>query len=126
METLALRADSSSVALARAFVGRVASKQLEDAFVAELLTSELVTNVVRHAPRGLTVGVEAGPPFRVEVHDGRSPTEAFRKRFADPPEVHPTAHSGRGLLLLHELATRFGVEDGVGTGKIVWFELSAT
>lgn len=123
METLALPADSSSVAKARAFVRQLASEHLADPFPAELLTSELVANVVNHAPRGLAVSVEPGPPFRVEVHDGATATPAFRRLIANPPPAQPVdAPGGRGLLLVHELATRVGIHDEP-SGKVVWFEL---
>lgn len=89
-----------------------------------LLTSELVTNVIRHAHTAVTVAVEPGPPFRVEVHDGVAATEAFRDLIArKPPPAPHTASSGRGLSLLHDLAARFGLDDDPDGGKVVWFEL---
>ena len=90
----------------------------------ELLTSELVANVVRHADTDVTVTVRVGPPFRVEVHDGVAATDAFRAMVAEPP---PTADvssiRGRGLGIVHTLATRIGLDDDPDGGKVVWFEL---
>jgi anti-sigma regulatory factor (Ser/Thr protein kinase) len=124
METLALPVDPTSVARARAFVRAAATGHLDDPFAAELLTSELVGNVVSHAPRDLTVAVDAGPPFRVEVHDGAVATSAFRRLVAQgPPPAPAFATSGRGLVLVHELAARVGMVEEPGQGKVVWFEL---
>jgi anti-sigma regulatory factor (Ser/Thr protein kinase) len=39
---------------------------VSDVACAVLLTSELVTNVVRHARTDATITVDVGPPFRVE------------------------------------------------------------
>ena len=123
MRVIALPADATSARRARSFVGEVASSLLPDPSSAVLLTSELVANVVRHAHTDLTVSVEPGPPFRVEVHDGVGATEAFRTLIARKPPAADTALSGRGLGLVHDLAARLGIEDDPGGGKVVWFEL---
>jgi anti-sigma regulatory factor (Ser/Thr protein kinase) len=124
METIALPAESASVATARAFVRRFAHDHLADPFPAELLTSELVANVVAHAPRGLKVSVEPGPPFRVQVHDGARATPEFRRLVTEPPLPAPVdSPGGRGLRLVHELSVRMGMHDDQPTGKVVWFEL---
>lgn len=126
METVVLPAESASVAAARAFVRRFASEHFADPFPAELLTSELVANVVAHAPRGLKASVEPGPPFRVQVHDGVTATPAFRRLIANRPPPSPVdVPGGRGLGLVHQLAARLGVDDEPPTGKVVWFELEA-
>ena len=124
MESLALPADSSSATRARAFVGGLAAEHLADPFPAVLLTSELVANVVCHARTDLTVSVAAGPPFRVEVRDGVAATQAFRELIARRPRPAPaSAPGGRGLGLVHDLASRVGLDDGPDGGKVVWFEL---
>lgn len=79
MESLDLPADSNSVKLARAFVGRHADQHLADPFLATLLTSELVANVVRHARTSLRVSVTVGPHFGL-----RCTTESRRPRPSEP------------------------------------------
>jgi anti-sigma regulatory factor (Ser/Thr protein kinase) len=88
-----------------------------EAMVADamLLTSELVSNVVLHARTPFELEVTAVHGVRVVVRDG-SP---------DPPIVAspgPEESTGRGLLLVHSLASRWGYEV-TATGKSVWFEL---
>lgn len=82
---------------------------------AVLLTSELVTNAVRHARTPFEVEVVCDGAVRVVVRDGS----------AEPPMVQhpePDELGGRGLLLVEALATRWGFEAN-GQGKTVWFEL---
>lgn len=87
--------------------------------IAELLTSELVTNALIHTDRDavLTATVSARA-LRVEVRDfvGRRP----RPRM---PDIDDGTH-GRGLILVESLADAWGVR-AHGVGKAVWFELSA-
>lgn len=125
MYSLTLPADAASVMRARSFVEELASDHLGDPFPAVLMTSELVGNVVRHAHTELTVTVKPGPPFRVEVHDGVAATDAFRALIAQRPSPPAMAASGgRGLGLLHDLATRIGLDDDPPNGgKVVWFEM---
>lgn len=97
--------------------------------VAELLTSELVANAIRHPPRdesdeGLEIEVRIGrteKAFRVEVHD----------RDARPlPKVQPPttpSEGGMGLYIVDELAAAWGSHpEPSGVGKVVWFEILAT
>ncbi|MFI0776943.1 ATP-binding protein [Streptomyces sp. NPDC021212] len=94
--------------------------------LAELLTSELVTNALVHTDRGAYVratlsGGADGPVagrLRVEVRDFVSRHPKLR---GHPPE---DSASGRGLLLVHTLADAWGVR-AHGVGKAVWFELDA-
>ncbi|MGH8870095.1 MAG: SpoIIE family protein phosphatase, partial [Actinomycetes bacterium] len=84
----------------------------------ELLTSELVTNVVRHA--GTPVGLRlcrTTSRLRVEVTDG---SRLRPVRRLSSPEVD----SGRGLHLLERLAPEWGVRR-TPEGKTVWFEFDA-
>ena len=76
--SLTLPGDLKSAAPARRFVERLLDGRVEDLPAVALMTSELVTNVAHHAPSDLTLTVRAGPPIRVEVHDGVAATEAFR------------------------------------------------
>jgi anti-sigma regulatory factor (Ser/Thr protein kinase) len=113
--------DPRSVAAAR----RLASVALdghapgvvEDAV---LLTSELVTNAVRHAGSTVRVVVAVDDRLvRVEVHDD-SPVH---------PVVGPapsTATGGRGMPMVDVLARRWGVTAGADGGKAVWFELGVS
>lgn len=84
-----------------------------------LLTSELVTNAVRHGrgPIQLQV-VEDVDRLRVEVTDGEP-------RLPDGPgKPAEDEERGRGLLILDQLADRWGSHPrGTLPGKVVWFEL---
>lgn len=91
--------------------------------VAELLTSELVTNALVHtdceAELTATVGSRS---LRVEVRDFVSRRPKPRVPHADDG-THGT--NGRGLILVQSLADAWGVA-ALGpdaTGKVVWFEL---
>jgi anti-sigma regulatory factor (Ser/Thr protein kinase) len=86
--------------------------------VAELLTDELVGNVVRHV--GSPMAVRAShqvESIRIEVDDGS----------AEPPvRRHPDQldERGRGILFVETLATDWGIELR-DDGKTIWFELPA-
>ncbi len=85
--------------------------------VTELLSSELVSNVVRHVGRPFTVRIMRGErSIRVEVDDDSG----------HPPMLeHPDSSSerGRGLLLVDSLADAWGTDERAPGGKTVWFEL---
>ncbi len=86
--------------------------------VVGLLASELVTNAVKHGPRGGVVEVavrQAGDRLRVAVRD-----ESSRRPVRLEPG--PTALSGRGVMLVDRLASDWGVEPHVAA-KTVWFEV---
>jgi anti-sigma regulatory factor (Ser/Thr protein kinase) len=126
VDSIALPAELASVGFARRFVFSILVHRLSDPSVAVLLTSELVTNVVRHAQTDFTVAVTSDLGVRVEVHDGMAATDAFREILARPPtDVPAESPGGRGLGLVRALASRIGLDDAPGTsdGKIVWFEL---
>ena len=124
MDSLTLPADPGSVARARAFVLEKAVGHVEDLEAAVLMVSELVTNVVRHARTEVTLRVETGPPLRVEVHDGVAASDAFRALVTEhPPLKEVSGVEGRGIGLVHRLATRIGLDDDPDGGKVVWFEL---
>ncbi len=85
---------------------------------AQLVVSELVTNMVHHAPHGgylkLTLGTDR---VRVAMTDHGHGVIDRRS-----PAPHET--SGRGLLIVDRLATRWGVDDGVDErGHTVWCDL---
>jgi hypothetical protein len=82
-----------------------------------LLTSELVTNAVRHGEGDITCRLWAGPEvLRVEVSDASSqvPRAVDRGLVAD---------SGRGLQIVETIASRWGAVPAQHEGKTVWFEL---
>ena len=87
-----------------------------------LLVSELVSNAVQHGgPHDslATVGLEVetrSDRVRVEVADAGTGAP----RPGDGAVEHP---SGRGLLLVEALASRWGCEQ-LPVGKTVWFEIS--
>ncbi|MFJ7204415.1 ATP-binding protein [Streptomyces sp. NPDC098789] len=87
--------------------------------VAELLTTELVTNALVHTDQGAEVfaGLTA-TRLRVEVRD-------YAARHPRPfvPTADDGTH-GRGLVLIQALADTWGVDSlGGSTGKVVWFEI---
>ncbi len=87
--------------------------------IAELLTSELVTNALVHTDHDAVLTATVSPGgLRVEVRDfvGRRP----RLRM---PDTDDGTH-GRGLILVQSLADAWGVRTH-GVGKSVWFELDA-
>ncbi|MEV0634461.1 ATP-binding protein [Streptomyces sp. NPDC050619] len=87
--------------------------------VAELLTSELVTNALVHTDHDAVVTATVGPRgLRVEVRD----FVARRPRLRVPNADDGT--HGRGLFLVQSLADAWGVR-AHGVGKAVWFELDA-
>jgi anti-sigma regulatory factor (Ser/Thr protein kinase) len=112
--------DASSPAAARRFVRELlASWGLSDLTeTVELLVSEVVTNVVRHAQTdGSIVVTRSAFGVRVEVSDsaGGEPT---------PLSPEPRQPSGRGLSIVNAMATRWGVASSPdGSGKSVWFEV---
>lgn len=113
-----LRPVPSSVREARRYVRNELAGAGFDAatYNAELLVSELVTNVILHARTPARVTVEArGDVVRIGVADDSTVPPTRRRRSA-------TSGTGRGLLLVDRLATRWGV-DADTTGKVVWFEL---
>ncbi|MEO6712166.1 MAG: ATP-binding protein, partial [Mycobacteriales bacterium] len=84
---------------------------------AALATSEIVTNAVLHAGSDiwLTVTVTADGAL-VEVEDHSRALPQVRSYDA-------TATTGRGLSLVDQLVTAFGVRRIPGDGKVVWFTL---
>ena len=89
----------------------------DSAEVAILLTSELVTNAIRHgaAPVFLRAGI-ADRSLRIEVQD----------RVEDGVELHqpgPDDEDGRGLLIVEVLADGWGWGPHQ-RGKQVWFVLA--
>ena len=86
---------------------------------AALLTTELVSNAIRHTRDELVLSVRLeGGDLRVGVADSSH-------RRPQLVQVAERDTSGRGLHLVDALAARWGVEpDERGLGKTVWFELA--
>ncbi len=105
-------ATTDAVRSARWFVASLPAATGADVNTLELLVSELVTNAVLHARSTIVVDVERiNDVLRVGVHDSSSDLPVRR-------ELEPTAESGRGLNIVHNLALRWGVDfDGQSSGK---------
>lgn len=90
-----------------------------DVDAAALLTSELVTNAIRHAQGPLTIEVVADTTTAtVKVIDGdRWRLPVIRRGQSS------SALDGRGLTIVDRLAAEWGVEVG-DAGKTVWFTAS--
>jgi anti-sigma regulatory factor (Ser/Thr protein kinase) len=115
---LSLAPDARAPAAARGLVTRMlaGTRSQADVDSAALLTSELVTNAVLHGGQTITLTVEdRGGAVRVTVVDDGAGTPAVRL-------PSPGDGAGRGLQLVDQIATRWGV-DALGLGKGVWFEL---
>ena len=151
MERLTLDEQLSAAAMARHWVcERCPSEHLPEArrWIAELLTSELVSNALEHAGGPVVLSLthdEEG--IVVGISDGDARVPALRTQ-------QPGATEGRGIALVDALSTAWGVyrsqnpdpaapapdaagtppswpqpdEDGTGTGvpvgKTVWFHLA--
>jgi anti-sigma regulatory factor (Ser/Thr protein kinase) len=110
----------ASVSAARQTVAlALAGFAVEHVEVAQLLTSELVTNAVLHSGGSLQLQVELGlQGCRITVQDSSSQLPSRRDAGSD-------AEDGRGLALVDGLASSWGCRR-FGPGKQVWFELPAT
>ncbi|MEW2074829.1 SpoIIE family protein phosphatase [Streptomyces sp. NPDC012403] len=115
-----LPADPAVVAEARRTSTRqLASWGLDDlVFTTELVVSELVTNAIRHAGGPVRLRLIRERALVCEVFDGGATAPHLR---------HPRAmdEGGRGLLLVSQLAQRWGTRF-VPDGKIIWAEQSLT
>nr|WP_229861954.1 ATP-binding protein [Streptomyces galbus] len=91
----------------------------EQSAIAELLTSELVTNALVHTDDDAVLTATVAPDrLRVEVRDFVARRPCPRVPVADD------GTNGRGLMLVQSLADAWGVH-AHGVGKAVWFELGA-
>lgn len=113
----------SEIRRIRAFVRQVLTSH-PACETAELLTGELATNAIRHTKSG-----SPGGTLLVRL---RFDTEYVRAEIRDEgapgiPQLLPQAigeESGRGLLLVHELADFWGFETAQATTS-VWFGCGA-
>ncbi len=116
---LVLPAAPTAPAEARAVMEAIGSDLPDPVLVdAKLLLTEVVTNAIKHAGRGIQaviIRILKNHVFRVEVVD---PGPMF-----DPgPRPLPAGAGGRGLFLVNAVAKAWGVEPDEA-GKKVWFEL---
>ncbi len=119
--SISLPSDPRAARTARRFVRDTLSEWgLDDVDqVAELLTDELVGNVVRHVGSPMEVRAWQFPEtIRIEVDDAS--TQPPIRRHPEQLDEH-----GRGILFVETLATDWGVEVRE-EGKTIWFELPAT
>jgi anti-sigma regulatory factor (Ser/Thr protein kinase) len=107
-----------SAGRARRFVSTALTDagRAQEAEVAVLLVSELVSNAVLHAGTEIELVVRILPDrLAVEVHD-QGGGRAVRRRYSN------LSGTGRGLMLVEELARDWGTVV-TEAGKFVWFEL---
>jgi anti-sigma regulatory factor (Ser/Thr protein kinase) len=115
-----LPADPAAVAEAR----KTASRRLAEwglselSFTTELVVSELVTNAIRYA---------TGPVRLRLIHERTLVCEVFDGGATAPHARHPRAtdEGGRGLLLVSQVARRWGTRF-LSEGKVIWAEQSLT
>lgn len=115
-QTRRFRCQPEAVTAARRYVrGALSERSRQVVEAAELLTSELATNCVRHAHTDFEITIDDGEGLRIEVRDS-GPGEPRPRRPA------PRELAGRGLLIVEAMADAWGVIDEAA-GKTVWFSL---
>jgi anti-sigma regulatory factor (Ser/Thr protein kinase) len=126
--TLIVPARAEQVPVARSFVAEVLGLRHPCASAVVLLTSELVTNSIRHSgsgPLGETIAVTAivrAGTVRIEVTDSSGPTvPSVRDASVDASvDASELAEGGRGLRLVQALAASWGYQCGDGH-TTTWF-----
>ncbi|KAK1177771.1 SpoIIE family protein phosphatase [Streptomyces sp. NBS 14/10] len=111
-----LPAEPAVVARARRYTtDQLVAWGLDEAvFTTELVVSELVTNAIRHAQAPIQLRLIHDRDLICEVSDGSHTAPHLRRaRVFD--------EGGRGLLLVAQLARRWGTRHGP-TGKTIWAE----
>ena len=110
----------SSVTRARHFVRDVLLAWNLEGLVedAQLATSELVANAVRHAGTDLVLTVAMDGVVTIAIHDGHP--ELRRPVVADAGYL---AENGRGLHIVAAIAQDWGITTAAN-GKVVWFSLA--
>ncbi|MGW2419435.1 sodium/proline symporter PutP [Streptomyces sp. NPDC001709] len=83
-------------------------------FTTELIVSELVTNAIRHATGPICLRLIRDRALICEVSDASSTSPRLR-------HARTTDEGGRGLLIVAQLAHRWGTRYTT-TGKIIWTE----
>jgi anti-sigma regulatory factor (Ser/Thr protein kinase) len=107
-----------SVRAARDFVADVLHPFGVDDVVPRIVTSELASNAVRHAQTPFRVAVDVNPgTIRIEVEDGKGAQKIATDMASE--------NTGRGLRIVEDVATAWGVEHR-GPRKAVWIELPSS
>jgi len=116
--TWSLPEDPRAAGAARRYVrDQLASWRLEElTMTTELVVSELVANVVRHARGPYRLRLLRSRSLVCEVFDGSLTTPR-------PRRAAWTDEGGRGLQLIAALCDRWGTRN-VATGKVIWTEQS--
>ncbi|GAA2956542.1 hypothetical protein GCM10010478_65420 [Streptomyces erythrogriseus] len=111
-----LPSDPAAVGTARtAAVRQLTEWGLDDlAFTTELIVSELVTNAIRHASGPVSLRLIRDRALICEVADGTGTSPR-------PRHARTTDEGGRGLMIVAQLAHRWGTRH-TATGKIIWTE----
>ncbi|WP_329170644.1 SpoIIE family protein phosphatase [Streptomyces decoyicus] len=112
--------DPSAVAQIRAAAVRklIEWGLAEEAFTAELILSELVTNSIRYASGPIRVRLIRDASLICEVSDSSSTSPHLR-------QAATTDEGGRGLFLVAQLAERWGTRY-TASGKVIWTEQALT
>ncbi|KUL31074.1 SpoIIE family protein phosphatase [Streptomyces regalis] len=111
-----LPSDPAVVSRARtAVTDQLAAWGLDDlSFSTELIASELVTNVIRHATGPVQLRLLRDRALICEVSDGSSTSPRLRR-------ARSTDEGGRGLFLVAQLTERWGTRY-TPDGKVIWTE----
>ena len=110
----------TSAALARRFVTATLTDWSLQPLIdpALLVASELAANAVTHADSAFRIQLSLTQrTLRIDVID-------FGQGTPEPPPPSTTHEPGRGLLLIDALTTAWGIEEGPGSGKLVWAEIT--
>ncbi|MFE7124872.1 SpoIIE family protein phosphatase [Streptomyces sp. NPDC057617] len=114
--TWSLPDDPQSAGTARKFVGeQLAAWHLDELVTTtELLVSELIANVVRHARGPVRLRLLHCTALVCEVYDGSPTTPRIRR-------ASETDEGGRGLQMVAALSEHWGIRY-TGSGKCIWTE----
>ena len=116
-----MASDATAAGQARALLASVGSPYIESVLdTAQLLLSELVTNVVRHTPcSSMTLSLHLSPgSIRAEVND------CDATRFPAMAPLRPSEPGGIGLRIVDQMASDWGAYE-TDHGKCVWFEITS-
>ena len=92
-----------------------------------LLTSELVTNAVRHGGERVMLHASvAQTKFEVVVEDGSPVLPEPPLHAVEDGELASRAESGRGLVIVAAVAAAWGVDELSTGGKRVWAQVAMT
>jgi anti-sigma regulatory factor (Ser/Thr protein kinase) len=119
-EDLELPSDATAPGIARRHSAQVLGGWRLSGLIGtvQLVTSELVTNAVRHGGKPILLGLRRQDrDVRIEVSDGRSDMGPA----AVPAE---DSESGRGCVIIDLMASESGVERHPGEGKTAWAVVS--